>query len=105
MNDDCYARLKSVLKEHLNQERDWEYFKRLFEEVHKDFFKIIKQGCPEITESELRLCAYLKINLQNKEIAKLLNVTPDSLKTLRYRIRKKFNLEKDAVLEDYIRQL
>lgn len=105
VNDDCYARLKSVLKEHLNQERDWEHFKMLFEDVHKDFFKNIKLACPEITENELRLCAYLKINLQNKEIAKLLNVTPDSLKTLRYRIRKKFNLEKDVVLEDYIRKL
>ena len=105
MNDDCYSRLKSVMKEHLDQERDWEHFKRLFEEVHKDFFKNIKQNCPEITENELRLCAYLKINLQNKEIAKLLNVTPDSLKTLRYRIRKKFSLGKETILEDHIRAI
>lgn len=105
VNDECYARLKSVLKENLDQERDWNHFKRLFEDVHKDFFKNIKQTCPEITENELRLCAYLKINLQNKEIAKLLNVTPDSLKTLRYRIRKKLCLDKEAVLEDYIRHI
>ncbi len=103
VNDECYTKLKNILKENLNQERDWEHFKRLFEEVHKDFFSNLKLNCPEITENELRLCAYLKINLQNKEIAKLLNVTPDSLKTLRYRIRKKLSLEKEAVLEEYIR--
>lgn len=105
VNDEYYKRLKSFLKENLDQERDWEHFKRLFEEVHTDFFKKLKQSCPEISENEMRLCAYLKINLQNKEIAKILNVTPDSLKTLRYRIRKKLNLEKDAVLEDYIREI
>lgn len=105
VNDECYLKLKSVLKENLDQERNWEHFKRLFEEVHKDFFKNIKHRCPEITENELRLCAYLKINLQNKEIAKILNVTPDSLKTLRSRIRKKFCLEKETILEDYIREI
>ncbi|HLN52629.1 MAG TPA: hypothetical protein VK212_02905 [Lentimicrobium sp.] len=103
VNDECYIKLKSILKENLDQERDWEHFKRLFEEVHRDFFSNLKLNCPEITENELRLCAYLKINLQNKEIAKLLNVTPDSLKTLRYRIRKKLCLEKESILEDYIR--
>ncbi len=103
MNDDCYSRLKSVLKENLDQDKNWEHFKKLFEDVHHDFFKNIKSSCPEITENELRLCAYLKINLHNKEIAKLLNITPDSLKTLRYRIRKKFRLEKDSILEEYIR--
>ena len=103
VNEECYVRLKSVLKENLDQERSWEHFKRLFEEVHTDFFRNVKQTCPEITENELRLCAYLRINLQNKEIAKILNVTPDSLKTLRSRIRKKFRLEKDAILEEYIR--
>jgi len=105
VGEECYIKLKRVLKENLDQERDWGHFKRLFEDVHKDFFKNIKITCPEITESELRLCAYLKINLQNKEIAKLLNVTYESLKTLRYRIRKKFNLEKEVILEEYIRSI
>jgi len=103
VHEECYIRLKSVLKENLDQEKNWEQFKRLFEEVHKDFFQNIKRICPELTESELRLCAYLKINLQNKEIAKILNVTPDSLKTLRCRIRKKFSLGKEIILEEYIR--
>jgi len=105
VNEECYIKLKSVLKENLDQERNWEHFKRLFEEVHKDFFKKLKITCPEISENEMRLCAYLKINLQNKEIAKILNVTPDSLKTLRCRIRKKLYLEKETILEEYIRSV
>ncbi len=105
LSEECYARLMSTLKENLVQEKDWQHFKRLFEDVHKDFFTSIKHHYPEITESELRICAYLKINLQNKEIAKLLNVTPDSLKTIRSRIRKKLNLPKEAILEDYIRSI
>jgi len=105
MDDECYRQLRGIFRESQDQEREWEHFKRLFEEVHTDFFKNLKLTCPEITESELRLCAYLKINLQNKEIAKILNVTPDSLKTIRYRIRKKLNLQKEAVLEEYLRNI
>jgi tetratricopeptide (TPR) repeat protein len=105
VSEDYFTGLKNILKENLDQEKDWQHFKKIFEEVHDDFFKKIKQICPELSENELRICAYLKINFQNKEIAKLLNITPESLKTLRYRIRKKLTLDKDEILEEFIRSL
>lgn len=105
IDSECYIKLKRIFKENLDQQKDWEHFKRLFEEVHTDFFKNLKTVCPKISESELRLCAYLKINLHNKEISKILNIAPDSLKTVRYRIRKKLGLNKDDSLEEYIRNL
>jgi len=100
-----YNLLKQLLKESLNQDKDWAYFKEMFEKVHQNFFKDIKKRCPDLTENELRICAYLKINLRNKEIAKMLNILPESVKTTRYHIRKKLMIDKDITLEDFIRSI
>ena len=100
-----YNILKQLLKENLNQDKDWVYFKELFERVHQNFFRNVKKLCPDLTENELRICAYLKINLRNKEIAKILNILPESVKTTRYHIRKKLNIDKEISLEDFIRNI
>lgn len=103
MNEISYNNLKKIIKENLNVEKDWGQFKSMFEKVNQDFFIKIKQIGPELSENELRLCAYLRINLANHEIARILNVSPGTIKTNRYRIRKKLNLENKTTLEDYIR--
>jgi tetratricopeptide (TPR) repeat protein len=103
MDKASHAGLQKLIRENLNTDRDWEQFKELFEKVHRNFFTGLKSACPELTENELRLCAYLKINLQNKEIAKMLNVDPATVTTSRYRIRKKLKLDTKTVLEDFLR--
>jgi tetratricopeptide (TPR) repeat protein len=100
-----YNDLKNILKENLNQDKDWTHFKELFVKVHRNFFSDIKNRYPEITENELRMCAYLRINLRNHEIAKMLNIQPESVKTIRYHIRKKLKIDKDIILEDFIRSI
>ena len=100
---ESYNGLQKIVRENLNIDKDWEQFKELFEKVHQDFFTGLKTNFPGLTENELRLCAYLKINLQNKEIAKILNVSPQTVTTSRYRIRKKFRLDNKTVLEDFLR--
>jgi len=105
IDDTTYDNLKKILKENLNLDKDWQQFKKMFEQVHQDFFIKLKQICPELTENEMRLCAYLKINLQNKEIAKILNVNPATIATNRYHIRKKLNLNKETGLENFIREI
>ena len=103
MNEISFNDLKKIIKENLNVDKDWEQFKSMFEKVNQDFFVKIKLIGPELSENELRLCAYLRINLANHEIARILNISPGTLKTNRYRIRKKLNLESKTTLEDYIR--
>ena len=98
-----FTNLKKIIKESLHTDKDWEQFKDMFEKVHRDFFVKLKQLSPELSENELRLCAYLKINLSNHEIVRILNISPGTLKTNRYRIRKKLNIDNKDVLEDYIR--
>lgn len=103
MDKVSYKGLQRIIKENLNTDKEWEQFKELFENVHQDFFTGLKNHYPELSENELRLCAYLKINLQNKEIAKILNVSPATVTTSRYRVRKKLKMEPGTVLEDFLR--
>ncbi|MGD1959220.1 MAG: tetratricopeptide repeat protein [Fulvivirga sp.] len=83
-------------------DREWEDFRRYFEEVHTDFFVGIKERFPDITNNELRLCALLKLNMNLKEAANILGISPESVKTARYRLRKKLGLSTDENLVDFI---
>jgi hypothetical protein len=82
----------SAIKQHQVGEKYMEVFDVNFERVHRDFFKRLKQLNPEISRRELRLCAFVKMDLTNKEIAPLLNISVRGVETARYRIRKKLNI-------------
>jgi tetratricopeptide (TPR) repeat protein len=94
--------LSRLVDQNLHIDREWEDFKRHFEEVHKDFFTHLKEYCPELSNNELKLCALLKLNMSMKEMANLLGISPDSVKTARYRLRKKLELEREDNLVDFI---
>jgi hypothetical protein len=87
----------------LNQHRIGEEYMNVFdvhfEKVHKDFFKRLKEIDPKLTKRELRLCAFVKMNLTNKEIAPLLNISVRGVETARYRIRKKLDVQETNFLE------
>lgn len=83
-------------------DREWSDFKKHFEDVHKDFFSVLKSQFPDITQNELKLCALLKLNMNLKEAASVLGISPESVKTARYRLRKKLGLSKEDNLVDYI---
>ena len=100
--------LKSVIKlinKNLNTTDDWKLFEEAFNNADKDFLKKIKHIHPSLTSNDLRLCAYLRLNLSSKEIAPLLNISPKSVEVKRYRLRKKMNLGHDVNLTDYILQI
>lgn len=100
--------IKSVIKvinSSLNSTGDWKLFEEAFNNVDKDFMKRIKALHPAITPNDLRLCAYLRLNLSSKEIAPLLNISHKSVEVKRYRLRKKMGLEHDQSLSNYIIEL
>ncbi len=65
------------------------------ESAHRDFRGQLSALYPRLTPYDLRLCTYLKANLSTKEIATLLNITPDSVKKAKHRLRKKISLLPD----------
>ena len=83
-------------------DREWEDFKRQFEEVHKDFYKMLKDHYPSLTNSELKLCTLLKLNMNAKEAAAIMGISPDSVKKARHRLRKKLALAPEMNLVDHI---
>ncbi|MGY6648481.1 triple tyrosine motif-containing protein [Wenyingzhuangia sp. IMCC45574] len=94
-----------IIDKNLNNEGDWELFEEAFNNADKDFIKKVKQLHPSLTSNDLRLCAYLRLNLSSKEIAPLLNISPKSVEVKRYRLRKKMSLANEQNLVDYILQM
>jgi tetratricopeptide (TPR) repeat protein len=98
-------RLKKKLENKDRTAMGWESFRLHFEQVHPDFFgKLLKQN-PNLTQNDLRLCAYIKLNLSTKDIANILNVSDRAIQTSRYRIKKKLNLDQKTNLVQFIQGL
>ncbi len=100
--------LKSVIRiidKNLNNTNDWKLFEEAFNNADKDFLKKIKSKHTTLTPNDLKLCAYLRLNLSSKEIAPLLNISPRSVEVKRYRLRKKMNLHHETSLANYILEL
>ncbi|WP_317196956.1 triple tyrosine motif-containing protein [Flavobacterium hibisci] len=97
--------IKSVIRtinDNITEEDSWKVFKEAFDNADKDFLKRIKQIHPLLTPNDLRLCAYLRLNLSSKEIAPLFNISVRSVEIKRYRLRKKMDLEHEVGLVEYI---
>ncbi len=95
----------STIDKDINEEDNWKFFKKAFSNADKDFFKKMKTKHPELTSNDLKLCAYLRLNLSSKEIAPLLNISVKSVEIKRYRLRKKMNLDRNINLTDYILEI
>ena len=102
------TKVKSVIQtidKDISEEDNWKFFKKAFSNADKDFFRKVKNKHPELTSNDLKLCAYLRLNLSSKEIAPLLNISVKSVEIKRYRLRKKMNLDRETNLTDYILDL
>ncbi len=93
--------LKKVNRD-LRNEKNWELFNSYFDEVHQDFINRLKETYSDLTPKELRLCAYLRMNISTKEIAPLMNISIRGVEISRYRLRKKLELNHKENLADFI---
>lgn len=107
-NETAIAELKKMIKslsENDNIDKEWENFTKHFDRVHSDFVVKLKEKHPAISGNELKLCAYLRMNLSTKEIAQLMNISVRGVEISRYRLRKKLNLSTETSLFDFLIQL
>ena len=99
------AKAKKLIKSintKLKNNDDWEYFKKAFDNTDQPLFSKLKVAHPSLTKNDLKLCAYLRLNLSSKEIAPLLNISVHSVEIKRYRLRKKMGLERSQGIVEYI---
>jgi DNA-binding CsgD family transcriptional regulator len=92
----------STINKNISKDDSWNVFQEAFDNTDKDFLKKMKQAHPSLTPNDLKLCAYLRLNLSSKEIAPLLNISVRSVEIKRYRLRKKIDLPHEQGLVEYI---
>lgn len=104
-NHPAEAELKKIIRsisEDDNMDQEWENFTLHFDKVHSDFISALKEKHPGISNNEVKLCAYLRMNLSTKEMAQLMNISVRGVEVSRYRLRKKLELATEISLFDYL---
>jgi preprotein translocase subunit SecY len=88
-----------------SSQEEWVTIQLHFSEVHPSFFSKLKENSAELTQYDLKHCAYIRMNLSTKEIGRILNISERSVQTARYRIKKKLNLLPQEDLTDFIHRI
>ena len=83
----------------------WNEFEKIFNNIHSEFFTKLLETCPDLTPTEIKIAALLKLNLNTKEMAALTYKSEAGIKSTRYRLRKKLQLNSDDSLIPYLMQL
>lgn len=96
--------LKSIKHKTTGRIKLWEEFDKRFIDVNKGFYENLKANYPDLTPTELKHCALIKLNFSAKEMAQLLNISVNGVNTSRYRIRKKLKLKRGENLTTVIEQ-
>ena len=90
------------IERNISSDADWEQFQFHFDRVHGDFTNRFKATYPALTPQEMKLSAYLRMNLSTKEVAQLLHISVRGVEISRYRLRKKLNLDRGQNLQEFI---
>ena len=98
-------KLLLTINKNINTSKDWEVFESNFNEIHNSFFKSLIKNHSQLTPKDLKLCAYLKMNLTTKEIAPLMGISSRGIEIHRYRLRKKLELKNEQNLNEYFMKL
>lgn len=98
----AFKRVLRLFEEAENNEEDWEQFSRHFDDVHNNFLAVLKKKHPDLSTTDLKLCAYLRINLTTKEIAQSMGISVRGVETSRYRLRKKLDVPGEMTLYDFL---
>ncbi len=99
------SEIKSLIKKidiELEDKQNWSVFETHFDRVHENFFQRLREKHEELSPKDLRMCAFLRMNLSSKEIAPLQNISIRSVEISRYRLRRKLKIPHEQNLTDYI---
>lgn len=100
-----FKRIIKKISTNINLDSDWQQFKIHFEKVNTGFFEKLQNQYPELSQGDLRVCAYIRINLSSKEIAQMMNISSSGINKRLYRIRKKMNLPPHTNINNHISTL
>ena len=93
----------NAIKASANDTKLWEDFKLYFEKTNPNFLLSLSEKYSQLTTKDLKYCCYLKMNMSNDDIRNLLGINQESVRTHKYRLKKKMNLDKDLDLNSYLK--
>jgi DNA-binding CsgD family transcriptional regulator len=96
------TKINNQVDQNLSTDDHWEQFEIHFNQIHDNFLEKLKKEYPELTQNNLRFCAYLRMNLSSKEIALLMNISPDAVLKSKYRLKIKLHLSNEQDLIEFI---
>ena len=99
---DTLSKIENIVKNNLTIDDDWSNFKLHFDKVHPQFFENLKSKSGELTDENMKLCAYIKMKMSTKQIAQLLHVIPETVTVNKCRIKKKLKLSDKDDFDDFI---
>lgn len=97
-----FKEIKKSISDSYSLDKSWDSFLHKFKSVHPDFFNSLKTRFPKLTNEDLKVCAYLKIGMNNKEIAKVSHITVGSVKSKINRLKKKLDMSPEDSIRDFI---
>ena len=80
----------------------WDDFEVRFKEVHAEFYDKLNFSYPDLTPNEVKICAFLRLNMTTKEISAITHQSVKSINMARFRLRKKINIERDENLINFL---
>ncbi len=95
----------SIIDEYLNDDKDWVYIEPQLDKVYNNFVSKLKEKHRELNLSEIKIAAYVRMNLGTKEISEFMHKTPRAVENDRYRLRKKIGLDSNDSLKQYLMNL
>lgn len=104
-DSDDLKKIIRVISDEDKIDKQWEQFTMHFDNVHSDFLSLLKNRYPGLSANELKLSAYLRMNLSTKEIAQLMNISVRGVEISRYRLRKKLQIPTEINLFDFLLRL
>ncbi len=105
LSNEQLQKINKLINNAKSDDRDWDLFEKSFNESHENFFKKLKAQYPSLSPNDLKLCAYLRLNMSSKDIASLINISIRGVEIRRYRLRKKFNLPTHKNLNEFLMEL
>ncbi len=96
------TRIRALIRENISHDDDWRTFMHNFDAAYGDFTQRLQQRHAGLTPTELRVCCYLIMGLNSKEMARVFNISHRSVEMTRYRLRKKLDLTRDTNLTEYL---
>jgi len=104
ISEEVSTHIKVIINEldRKNKQNIWDEFDRIFKNIHSGFYTRLLEKCPDLTPTEIKTAALLKLNLTTKEIAAITYKSEGGIKTTRYRLRKKLGLSSDDKLIPFL---